>query len=424
MLSQGSPDREVLMYKIQKPVLSSFFYHARNSPWTWEEVSQALIFRSSVYEQTAPTDFVRKDSYKYYQTLFREKVPSEPQNMMVTVKEENEPYIRTNATLLSIITNDDLEPLLATLSDVEKLWNKNYHYPYVFLSPDSLTEDFQSRVKQICSGEVFFEQIPESVWSTPSNIDPAKQKQGVEKLNLNGVRYADDLNYHHKMRFKAGYFYKAESLKNFKYYWNLEPGSQYHCEVNYDVFKFMEQNDLTYGFAISLYDNPYTIETLWPTALEFVQKHPNYISQNASFNWLTESIQNPAYTEIAHGYSTCHFWSAFEIGNMDFFRSKAYNQFFQHLDSAGGFYYERWGEAPVHSIALGLFTDKNKLWWFRDIGFSQSPYHHRPLNDKCHYSRDPPGYFAEKSVRNQNCLQNWLRYEQSQQNREAYTVNN
>jgi hypothetical protein len=38
----------------------------------------------------------------------------------------------------------------------------------------------------------------------------------------------------------------------------------------------------------------------------------------------------------------CHFWSNFEIGRLAFFRSEAYLQFFEHLDQAGGFFYERW----------------------------------------------------------------------------------
>ena len=35
-------------------------------------------------------------------------------------------------------------------------------------------------------------------------------------------------------------------------------------------------------------------------------------------------------------------WSNFEIGDLNFWRSEAYVKFFEHLDEAGGFYYERW----------------------------------------------------------------------------------
>ena len=48
---------------------------------------------------------------------------------------------------------------------------------------------------------------------------------------------------------------------------------------------------------------------------------------------------------------------------MEFWRSPAYEEYFEHLDRAGGFFYERWGDAPVHSIALGLFEDASKIHW-------------------------------------------------------------
>jgi alpha 1,2-mannosyltransferase len=55
------------------------------------------------------------------------------------------------------------------------------------------------------------------------------------------------------------------------------------------------------------------------------------------------------------------FWSNFEIGSLDFFRSEAYSAYFDHLDQAGGFFYERWGDAPVHSIAACLFLKPEEM---------------------------------------------------------------
>ena len=76
-----------------------------------------------------------------------------------------------------------------------------------------------------------------------------------------------------------------------------------------------------------------------------------------------DADHRPENWKRANGYSTCHFWSNFEIGNMDWFRGEVYSRYFEHLDRSGGFFYERWGDAPVHSIALGLFEDKSKIHW-------------------------------------------------------------
>ena len=71
-------------------------------------------------------------------------------------------------------------------------------------------------------------------------------------------------------------------------------------------------------------------------------------------------------------------WSNFEIGDLDLWRSEAYMKFFEHLDKKGGFYYERWGDAPVHSIAVALFAPKTAIHFFRDIGYRHEPFQHCP----------------------------------------------
>lgn len=49
-------------------------------------------------------------------------------------------------------------------------------------------------------------------------------------------------------------------------------------------------------------------------------------------------------------------------------------KFFEYLDKAGGFYYERWGDAPVHSIGAALFAKKEQIHWFEDIGYKHEPF--------------------------------------------------
>jgi alpha 1,2-mannosyltransferase len=75
-------------------------------------------------------------------------------------------------------------------------------------------------------------------------------------------------------------------------------------------------------------------------------------------------------------------WSNFEIGSLSFFRSRAYLDYFAALDEAGGFFYERWGDAPVHSIAAALFLNRSEIHFFNDIGYYHVPFTHCPTGDK------------------------------------------
>lgn len=44
------------------------------------------------------------------------------------------------------------------------------------------------------------------------------------------------------------------------------------------------------------------------------------------------------------------------------------------------FFYERWGDAPVHSIAASLFLNRSQIHHFEDIGYRHVPWAHCPAN--------------------------------------------
>lgn len=68
-------------------------------------------------------------------------------------------------------------------------------------------------------------------------------------------------------------------------------------------------------------------------------------------------------------FNGCHFWSNFEVADLNFFRSQAYTDYFDYLDKTGNFFYERWGDAPIHSIAATLFLDSSEVHFFDGLGF-------------------------------------------------------
>lgn len=208
------------------------------------------------------------------------------------------------------------------------------------------------------------ELVPKEHWAVPSWIDMDLFKESAQLLEDQDIQYASKVSYHQMCRWNSGMFYKHPALKNYRYYWRIEPNVQFFCNVDYDVFRYMEDHNKTYGFTINLYDAPQTIPSLWPETRAFLAANPSYLSDNNMWEWITDSQARPGHTQGGNGYSTCHFWSNFEIGDLDFFRGEKYEAYFQHLDRAGGFFYERWGDAPVHSLGVGLFADSNNVHWY------------------------------------------------------------
>ncbi|TKX26784.1 glycolipid 2-alpha-mannosyltransferase [Elsinoe australis] len=319
---------------------------------------------------------------------------------------------RINATILSLVRNSELQDLTQSMKDLERTWNHKFNYPWTFFNDEPFTEEFKRVTKSLTKAEVRYELIPREHWDAPPWINEDLFKESADILAEQDVQYAHMLSYHKMCRWNSGMFYKHEALKDMQYYWRVEPKVHFFCDVDYDVFRFMQDHNKTYGFTINLYDSPQSISTLWPETAKFIAAHPEHTHKNNALDWLTDKERRPEHNKKANGYSTCHFWSNFEIADLNFWRSKPYEDYFNHLDRAGGFFYERWGDAPVHSIALGLFEDKRKIHWFKDIGYQHIPFFNCPNSPKCRGCVTGRFTDGEAWLNKEDCRPNWFKFAQ------------
>jgi alpha 1,2-mannosyltransferase len=79
--------------------------------------------------------------------------------------------------------------------------------------------------------------------------------------------------------------------------------------------------------------------------------------------------------------NACHFWNNFEIASFSLFRNDIYASYFDWLDRTGGFYLERWGDAPVHTYYIVLMLRKRELHRFYDISYGHAGIYNWPLHN-------------------------------------------
>lgn len=326
-------------------------------------------------------------------------------------KKEIDTYQHANATIIALVRNNEALAISKTIRRLETSFNSKFRYPYTFINDEPFTERFMQRMQKLSDAPMEFVTIPSELWKKPSHIDEEREEKAMQLLSDQRVSYAKKGSYHNMCRFYLGNFYNVPELKKYQYYWRIEPNVQFYNDLKYDVFKYMEATKKVYGFAINLYDISETVVSLWPETLKFLNKGDNYkyVNPNGAFQWLLENQQNPKNNKKANGYSTCHFWSNFEIGDMDFFRGEAYNNWFKYLDSTGNFYYERWGDAPVHSMGLALFADTRDIHWFRDIGYFHDPYVNCP-NSPNTIGCESGQFSRWGHLSDQNCMASWIDY--------------
>lgn len=287
-------------------------------------------------------------------------------------------YQRQNATFVTLARNSDIYSIGQSIYDVESRFNHKYHYDWVFFNEEPFTPEFIKYTSQLISGRTFYETVPKKFWSYPDHINQTKAAESRASMVEKKIIYAGSESYRHMCRFESGFFWQMPIMNNYRYYWRVEPDISISCDIEEDLFKVMADNQYKYGFTIAMYEYHATIPTLWDTTMEFIKANPKYVHPNNLLDFISD---NKGQT-----YNLCHFWSNFEIADLDFWRSSAYREYFDYLDKQGGFFYERWGDAPVHSIAASLFLNSSEIKYFGQIGYTHSPYTNCPTDLNFHSS--------------------------------------
>ncbi|TPX14056.1 uncharacterized protein E0L32_000450 [Thyridium curvatum] len=334
---------------------------------------------------TKPPAFSNKDAAEHPMAL----TPGEPEwEDLVSIA----PGPRMNATFVTLARNSDVWEIARSIRQVEDRFNRRYNYDWVFLNDKPFDATFKKVTSSLVSGKTHYGEIPHEHWSFPDHIDQEKAQKVREDMKQKKIIYGDSVSYRHMCRFESGFFFRQPLMMNYDYYWRVEPSVELFCDIHYDPFRLMKEQKKKYSFVLSLYEYVETIPTLWDSTKKFIKNFPEHIVQDNAMGFLSD--------DGGETYNHCHFWSNFEVGDLNWLRSKAYTDFFESLDQDGGFFYERWGDAPVHSIAAGLLLRKDEIHFFNDIGYYHVPFTHCPTGEKvrtqlrCHC--DPKNNFDWK----------------------------
>lgn len=112
----------------------------------------------------------------------------------------------------------------------------------------------------------------------------------------------------------------------------------------------MAKSNKAYGFVTALWEVGTTCPSLFRDMADWMEAKD--IRPTSLWKAMVEASWAPSpfrklMSFLSHrdrhgdAWSLCHYWSNFEIADMDFFRGQQYQELFEYLDRKGGFYYER-----------------------------------------------------------------------------------
>ena len=261
---------------------------------------------------------------------------------------------RERAALVMLARNEDLAAAARSIDLVERRFNRWFHYPVVFLNDAPWDDRFVSTLSARVSGGARFEVLPNTSWGFPDGVDfdVAAARASFTRQERTGVRYGGSESYHHMCRFFSGEFFTLPALAEFRYYWRIEPDVKFFCDLTYDPFVEMRRHDKVYGWTMALWEMPDTVPSLFRATADYrraegIPESPLWTAMLQpgwtpwSLRWWRAARGAGMFDHNGDRWSLCHFWSNFEIADMDWFRAEDYQKYYRHLLAQGGFYHER-----------------------------------------------------------------------------------
>lgn len=243
-----------------------------------------------------------------------------------------------------------------TMASFDGAYNAKHRHDYVVFTDEPWSAGAMATLTGATASRVRFALLTAAEWGMPSWVD---RRNFSHVLSTAGY-YGNTESYRKMCRFFAGPVFTTEVLREYEFAWRLDSHVRYLCDIVDDPIARMRGSSAVYGFAMRMKEKMDTIPSLWPTLEAYAAEKG--LAAHARDQW---DVTIPG----ANMDSGCHYWNNFEITRLSFFRGARYQDLFSYLDHAGGFFYERWGDAPVRSWALILLADKRDVVWFEEVGY-------------------------------------------------------
>ena len=261
-----------------------------------------------------------------------------------------------NACILAMIQEKDIEQFGHNMRMLELNFNSKYNYPYVILNQVPLSNEFKLAIRSFTSANVEFGVIPAHHWTVPDWVD-------LRRLNESLVDIGFRLEYRHMCRYMSGFFFDHPLTLKYDYYMRIDRDSEFPCPFTYDPLQRLVDERLSYGFVKTSFEMNWTMPTLWQSVRDWHQKSLYSRPKNNSLNFLSDNNGESL------SWMMCIMYNNFELAAFSIFRNETYRSFFEHLDKAGGFYHERWGDAPIHTYYVATMLERAEMSFFTDIRY-------------------------------------------------------
>ncbi|KAH0582475.1 hypothetical protein H2248_010419 [Termitomyces sp. 'cryptogamus'] len=283
-----------------------------------------------------------------------------------TPHDENRP----SGVIFMLLPPSRVQQATLALRNVENRFNRRLKYPYLLFMVegeyDEVTEVQKERIAHITQGRARFAEVPKSHWDTPDFLDKSLVEASRQKIGFSH-------GYRAMCRWYSGFFWNHPAFQPYEWLWRLDTDIEFHCDIPYDPIQRLIDNNALYGFVQIAIDAEWVQPTLASNVSAFMAEHRDEFlpDANQGFAWYSsEGVAKAMRGEAGNDEWTKQcMYNNFEISHRSVWNHPLYTRLFEFLDRAGGFFYERWSDSPVHSFGLSMTLRKDQVLQFKDMGY-------------------------------------------------------
>lgn len=251
-----------------------------------------------------------------------------------------------NNKIIYLLRNSpsDLALFEISIESLVKNFLEHNDYP-IYVFHEGIPVEFFSRLEskariKLCPQLIEFKLPPHMVG-----------KDFPDRIHIPNTSLSFSVGYRHMCRFYTGAMYNEPCLQGTDYYLRLDNDSFILSPVKYDIFKFMQEHDIVYGYNCITTDNPFVVKGLWESCRDYAKMN---------------KVAKTPYDGLPYPYI---YYTNFETGKFSWFLEPKYQDFYEFIDRSGGIYYHRWGDSAIKYLGIGMLLDERQIHNFRDIHY-------------------------------------------------------
>ena len=308
---------------------------------------------------------------------------------------------RPKGALVMYVSDSDIHDIIKTIESVQSHFNDWVQYPWVLISVDGREFNDTEWLGKLTEFNVFdatttnnnnntststsnndgktkivLQTVSDQFWGVPEWIDPGKWAQARNRLRLEP--HIESTEYKIWTRYFTGFLPLESFMSKYDWMWYIKPGTELFCDVDYDVFRFLQDSEKLVGLSGS-----FKVENL--PSFEYgkyykllTDKYKDIIRRDNFESFLLEKGSD----DKDKKFDKCELLvEGFSISNLNFWRSKVYQKYFEFIDREGTIFHNAWSINKVQTLAITLLMDQKSFQFLDNLGFQNEDYFNCPIDD-------------------------------------------